>query len=73
MKARKLMLGLSMYHYSEESTSEEQFHTGLLQIDTILKEGDRLKSPVYFLSGPPTMIDVFQKDHISAEVLNCGI
>ncbi|MCF6241132.1 MAG: FAD-dependent oxidoreductase [Bacteroidales bacterium] len=60
------------YHLFIENTgtgnTDLEFSTGILDIQKIINNSLKLNEPVYYLSGPPAMIESFEKSLINAGI-----
>jgi len=72
-RASGLMSNLTINLYSEEHSQDERFKLGQLSLDDILNEVKQLDNPVFFISGPPSMISKFKTGLIQASVLEKDI
>jgi len=66
--AIEFMSNLTINLYSEEHSQDERFKLGRLSLDDILSEAKQLENPVFFISGPPSMINNFKVGLIRASV-----
>jgi NAD(P)H-flavin reductase len=66
-QAREKGAALHLYiEHAEENSPSLPAKKGTLSIETIHRETSSLDNPVYFISGPPGMIDTFRR-HLETE------
>lgn len=58
--ANKRLSGLNVRRYSEAATEDNDYFSGPLSINHIIEETSEVDDPIFYISGPPGMINGFR-------------